>query len=86
MRHWGVQADQKVGIIGFGGLGDMVVKLALAMGAHAVVLTSTDAKLAQAGKLGADAVLESDAKALEAHASSLEFMLSTVPQRHDLNP
>ena len=86
MKHWGVQAGQKVGIIGFGGLGDMAVKLALAMGAQVVVFTSTDAKLEEARKLGADAVLETDAKALEAHASCFDFMLSTVPQRHDLNP
>ena len=86
MKHWGVQAGQKVGIIGFGGLGDMAVKLALAMGAQVVVFTRTDAKLEEARKLGADAVLESDAKALKPHASSFDFMLSTVPQRHDLNP
>ena len=28
MKHWGVQAGQKVGIIGLGGLGNMAVKLA----------------------------------------------------------
>lgn len=86
MKHWGGQAGQKVGIIGFGGLGDMALKPALAMGAQVVVFTSTDGKLAQARKLGADTVLESDAKALEAHAPSVDYMLSTVPQRHDLNP
>ncbi len=86
MKHWGVQVGQKVGIIGFGGLGNMAIKLALAMGAKVVVFTTTDAKLAEARKLGADAVLESDAKALEVHASSFDFLLSTVPQRHDVNP
>jgi uncharacterized zinc-type alcohol dehydrogenase-like protein len=79
MKHWGVQAGQKVGIIGFGGLGDMAVKLAQAMGAQVVVFTSTNAKLAEVRKLGADAVLESDAKALEPHASSFDFILSTAP-------
>ncbi len=86
MKHWGVQAGQKVGIIGFGGLGDMAVKLARAMGAHVVVFTSSSAKFEEARKLGAEPVLESDAKALALHASSFDFMLSTVPQRHDLNP
>jgi alcohol dehydrogenase (NADP+) len=56
------------------------------MGAHVVVFTTTNAKLAEASKLGVDAVLEDDAEALEFHASSFDFMLSTVPQRHDLNP
>ena len=86
MKHWGVKAGQKVGIIGFGGLGDMAVKLARALGAQVVVFTSTDSKLEEARRLGADAVLESDAEALLQHASSFDFMLSTVPQKHDLNP
>jgi uncharacterized zinc-type alcohol dehydrogenase-like protein len=86
MKHWGVSAGQKVGIIGLGGLGDIAVKLAQALGAHVVVFTSSPAKLAQARQLGADVVLESDAQALRAHASSFDFMLSTVPQKHDLNP
>ena len=86
MKHWGVQAGHKVGIIGFGGLGHMAIKLALAMGAKVVVFTSTEAKLAEAKKLGVNAVLEGDAKAFAARASSFDFMLSTVPQRHDLNP
>jgi uncharacterized zinc-type alcohol dehydrogenase-like protein len=86
MKHWGVQAGQKVGIIGFGGLGDMAVKLARAMGAQVVVFTSSSDKVEEARKLGAEAVLESDAKALALHATSFDFMLSTVPQKHDLNP
>ena len=86
MKHWGVQAGHKVGIIGFGGLGDMAVKLARAMGARVVVFTSSRDKFEEARKLGAEPVLESDAKTLELHASSFDFILSTVPQRHDLNP
>jgi uncharacterized zinc-type alcohol dehydrogenase-like protein len=86
MKHWGVKAGQKVGIIGFGGLGNMAIKLALAMGAQVVVFTSSSAKFDEARTLGAEPVLESDAKALALHASSFDFMLSTVPQKHDLNP
>jgi uncharacterized zinc-type alcohol dehydrogenase-like protein len=86
MKHWGVRAGQKVGIIGLGGLGDMAVKLARALGAQVVVFTHSDSKLAEARRLGAEAVLESDAQALEQHVCSFDFMLSTVPQKHDLNP
>jgi len=62
MKHRGVKAGDKVGIIGFGGLGDM------------------------AAALGAKGVVESDADALAALKSSLDFMLSTIPQKHDINP
>lgn len=86
MKHLGVRAGQKVGVIGFGGLGDMAVKLARALGATVVVFTRSESKLAEARALGADAVLESDGPALARHVSSFDFMLSTVPQKHDLNP
>jgi len=89
MKHWGVQAGQKVGVIGFGGLGDMAVKLALAMGAEVVVFTHHESKLEDARKLGAEAVLENElgmhGEASAQHAASFDFMLSTVPQKHDLN-
>ena len=44
LKHWGVKAGDKVGIIGFGGLGEMAVKLAEAMGADVVVFTKTNQK------------------------------------------
>jgi uncharacterized zinc-type alcohol dehydrogenase-like protein len=86
MRHWKVKAGDKVGIIGFGGLGDMACKLAKAMGASVYVFTSTKEKLAEAARLGVQAVLESDEKALAAHKSSFDFLLSTIPEKHDMNP
>ena len=86
MKHWGVKSGDKVGIVGFGGLGDMAVKLAHAMGAEVTVFTRTEEKLAEAKRLGVGAVLEKDTKAFELLASSFDFILSTVPQKHDVNP
>jgi len=85
MKHWGVKKGDKVGIIGFGGLGDMAVKLARAMGADVVVFTRTKDKLDEAGRLGIEVVLESDAAAMKALKSSFDFMLSTIPEKHDIN-
>ncbi|MBC7522753.1 MAG: NAD(P)-dependent alcohol dehydrogenase, partial [Sandarakinorhabdus sp.] len=85
MKHWGVKAGDKVGIIGFGGLGDMAVKLAKALGAEVTVFTRTAEKLDEAAKLGITGVLESDATAMAALASHFDFMLSTVPEKHDIN-
>ncbi|MDZ5461128.1 NAD(P)-dependent alcohol dehydrogenase [Azohydromonas lata] len=86
LRHWKVQPGQHVGVIGFGGLGDMAVKLARALGAQVTVFTRTEDKLQDAQRLGAQGVLEGDEAALKQLERSLDFMLSTVPEKHDLNP
>lgn len=86
MKHWGVKAGDKVGIIGFGGLGDMAAKLAKAMGAEVVLFTETEEKLAEATRLGATGVLEDDKVGMMAHKASFDFILSTIPEKHDLNP
>ena len=57
LKHWGVGAGSRVGVVGFGGLGDMAIKLAKAMGAEVYVFTRDEEKIAEAGKLGAEAVL-----------------------------
>ena len=62
LKHRGVRAGDKVGVIGFGGLGDM------------------------AAALGAKGVVESDADALAALKFSFDLMLSTISQKHDINP
>ena len=86
MRHWGVKAGDRVGIIGFGGLGDMAVKLARALGAEVTVFTTSEDKVPLAEALGATAVVDADKAALAALKASFDFILSTVPQSHDLNP
>ncbi|WP_217430959.1 NAD(P)-dependent alcohol dehydrogenase [Sphingomonas bacterium] len=86
MRHWGVKAGDRVGVVGFGGLGDMAVKLARALGAQVTVFTTDRDKLAEAEKLGVDAVLEGDRKAYEALESSFDLILSTIPEKHKVDP
>ncbi len=86
MKHWGVAPGHKVGILGFGGLGDMAAKIARAMGAEVTVFTRTAEKLDEAGKLGVTGVLESDKGAMAKLNSSFDFILSTVPEKHDVNP
>ena len=86
MKHWGVKAGSKVGIIGFGGLGDMAVKLAKAMGAEVVVFTRTNEKLQEAAGLRITGVLVTNEEDMLAHKGSFDFMLSTIPEKSDLNP
>ncbi len=87
LRHWKVGKDQKVGIIGLGGLGHMGVKLAKAFGARVVMVTSSPEKGKDAVRLGADEVLISkDTAAMAKQANSFDFLLNTIPNPHDLNP
>jgi uncharacterized zinc-type alcohol dehydrogenase-like protein len=86
MKHWGVKAGSKVGIIGFGGLGDMAAKLAKAMGAEVVIFTEKEEKVMEASRLGAIGVLEDDKEAMKTHKASFDFILSTIPEKHDVNP
>ena len=86
LRHWQVGPGKKVGVVGIGGLGHMGLKLAHAMGAHVVALTTSESKRADALKLGADEVLITrDAEAMKAHAGSFDFILDTVAASHDLD-
>jgi uncharacterized zinc-type alcohol dehydrogenase-like protein len=87
LKHWNVKAGDKVGVVGLGGLGHMGVKLAAAMGAHVVMITTSPEKGNDAKKLGAAEVLISkDAEAMKKHANSFDFILNTIPVGHDVNP
>lgn len=87
LRHYGVKAGHKVGVIGMGGLGHMGVKLAKALGAEVTVFTRSEAKVEEARHHGADhVVISGDPEQMEAVAETFDFMLDTVPVQHDLNP
>lgn len=87
LRHYGVRAGDKVGVIGMGGLGHMGVKFAKALGAEVTIVTRSEAKVSEAKKQGADhVIISTDDSQMEAAAESFDFMLDTVPVQHDLNP
>jgi uncharacterized zinc-type alcohol dehydrogenase-like protein len=86
LKHWGVKPGQHVGIVGFGGLGHLACRIAKAMGAEVTVFTHTREKLEEAAAFGIAGVLEKDEPAFEQLKSSFDFILSTIPQKHDLNP
>ncbi|MEX0450870.1 NAD(P)-dependent alcohol dehydrogenase [Spiribacter sp. 218] len=87
LRHYGVKAGDKVGVIGMGGLGHMGIKFAKALGAEVTVFTRSPEKVDEARAQGASQVIVStDEAQMEAAAGSFDFMLDTVPVQHDLNP
>jgi uncharacterized zinc-type alcohol dehydrogenase-like protein len=85
LKHWGVKAGQKVGIVGFGGLGHLACKIAQAMGAEVTVFTRTEEKLQHAKRFGISGVLENDKQGFKGLTSSFDFILSTIPEKHDIN-
>lgn len=86
LRHWKVGPGKKVGVVGIGGLGHMAVKIAKAMGAEVVVITTSQSKVEDARRLGADAViLSKDEEQMKQHAKTLHFIIDCVSAQHDIN-
>ncbi|MFT3903584.1 MAG: NAD(P)-dependent alcohol dehydrogenase [Niabella sp.] len=86
LKHWNVGAGTKVGIVGIGGLGHMGVKLAKAMGAYVVVITTSVAKVKDAKRLGADEIiLSTDDEQMKKNTGTLHFILDCVSAQHDIN-
>lgn len=86
LRHWNVGPGHRVGVVGIGGLGHMGVKLAHAMGAHVVALTTSESKRQDALALGAhEVVLTRSEEEMSSLAGSLDFILNTVAAPHNLD-
>jgi len=86
LRHWGVKAGDKVGVVGLGGLGHMAVKLAASMGAEVTMLSRSAGKEKDAAALGAKHFkLTTDKDTMAELANSFNFILDTVSAQHDYN-
>lgn len=87
LRHWNVDGNSRVGVVGLGGLGHMAIKLAAAMGAEVTVFTTSPGKADDARKLGAHkVVISKDEEAMNQQAATLDFILDTVSASHNLDP
>lgn len=87
LKHYGVKAGDKVGILGMGGLGHMGIKFAKALGAEVTLFTRSASKAEEGRRQGADHVIVStDAEQMAAAAGRFDFLLDTIPVQHDLNP
>jgi uncharacterized zinc-type alcohol dehydrogenase-like protein len=87
LKHWGAGPGKKIGIVGLGGLGHMGLKFSHAFGAHTVMFTTSEGKIEDAKKLGADEVVLTRAENWHApHAGTFDFILDCVSADHDINP
>ena len=87
MKHFGLKAGDTIGVAGIGGLGHMAVQIAKALGATVIALSTNPDKAGEAQKLGATKLIDmGDKAAVAAAKESLDFLISTIPYPHDLNP
>ena len=83
---WHVEAGQKVGVIGLGGLGHIGVKFAVSMGAEVTVLSTSPSKEQDAKDLGAFRfALSTDEEQVKQLGSYFHFILDTLAAPHDYN-
>eukprot|EP00996_Jenningsia_fusiforme_P003077 NODE_3884_length_900_cov_24.159812_g3575_i0.p1 GENE.NODE_3884_length_900_cov_24.159812_g3575_i0~~NODE_3884_length_900_cov_24.159812_g3575_i0.p1 ORF type:complete len:199 (-),score=42.35 NODE_3884_length_900_cov_24.159812_g3575_i0:302-850(-) len=86
MTQQGLKAGDKVAVYGFGGLGHLAVKFAVAFGCEVTVISRTAAKESAAKAMGASRfILSTDAEAMKAAAGSLSFILDTASYAHDIH-
>lgn len=86
LRQFGVKAGDHVGVVGLGGLGHMAVKLAASMGAKVTVFSTTEAKAADAKRLGAsDFVATKNPDVFSKLTGKFDLIIDTVSAEHDYN-
>ena len=76
------KGKKHVGIVGFGGLGHMAVKIAKAMGADVTVLSRSNKKEALAHTMGANILIHTDEKALSEQVRVFDCIIDTVSASH----
>ena len=80
------KGGKRVGVVGIGGLGQMGVRLAKAMGNTVTAISTSPSKEAAAREIGADNfVVSTDPESRKAAAGSLDLILNTVSADHDIN-
>lgn len=84
-RHVKGKENQAVGVVGFGGLGHMAVKIAKAMGAEVTVFSRSDSKKAEAEALGASLAVYTDKEAMGALFRKFDLIVDTVSAPHEIN-
>ncbi|KAE9387855.1 GroES-like protein [Gymnopus androsaceus JB14] len=79
LNHWKAGPGKKVGIIGFGGLGHIGVKLAKAMGCEVTVFSQTENKKELGLKFGADEyIATSDLQVFDGLKRKFDIIINTV--------
>ena len=86
LKHWKcLDGGKRVGIVGIGGLGQMGVRLAKAMGNTVTAISTSPHKEEAAREIGADNfLLSNNPESMKSAGRSLDVILNTVSAEHDL--
>ena len=85
-KYGAVKGGMNVGIIGIGGLGQMGIQLAKAMGNNVTAVSTSPNKEAAAKAIGADNfVVSKDPDSMKRAARTLDLIINTVSAAHDVN-
>ena len=86
LRHWNAGPGKRVGIVGFGGLGHVGVRIASALGAETTVFDLSETKRDDALRLGAnDFRAAGNDRTFTDLAGRFDLIVSTVPAAVDLD-
>ncbi|MDR2207210.1 MAG: NAD(P)-dependent alcohol dehydrogenase [Flavobacteriaceae bacterium] len=87
LKHWNVNQNSKVAVVGLGGLGHMAIKLAKGLGAEVSLFSRTPAKTEDAKKLGANhVIISTNPEEMQAAFGKFDLIIDTVPYDHNINP
>ena len=80
-----IKRDDKIGVVGIGGLGHMAIKLAVAKGAEVYAFTTSPSKVNDIKGFGAKEVIVVDTiDKLKPWFGKMDFMISTVPYAYKM--
>ena len=84
LKYFGAgKGGKRVGIVGIGGLGQMGIRLAVALGNEVTAISTNPTKEDKCKELGAKHfVLSTDAESMKAGANSLDLILNTISATH----
>lgn len=85
IMYYKVGVGQRVGVAGFGGLGNMAVKYALALGAEVTAFDVSELKRASAESLGARFVNVKKPNEMKGLDNRFDFIISTIPTKYDVD-
>ena len=86
LKHWNVNENSKVAVVGLGGLGHMAIKLAKGLGAHVSLFSRSPEKMQDALDLGVDQmIISTNEEEMKAVQGKFDLILDTVPYEHELN-
>ena len=87
LAHWkATSGGLNVGVVGIGGLGQMGVRLAKAMGNKVTAISTSPNKKPVALEIGADDfIVSTDADSMAAGKDSLDLILNTVAAPHEIS-